>query len=319
MPSGAVSIPLPEPFDFAWAVRFLSARIVPSMERLSEEEYQRCTRLPSGAPLTLSVRLVDGGRALSVRGAPSLPAKELSALVTRMFDLDADLGAFLALARKDAVLAPLVARRPALRLPQLLDPFEGLVRAILGQQVSVAAATTLAGRLVQRAGEDAPPLDGETLRAFPSPAALAALDEEALRALGLTRARAASVLAAARAAVEGALPWEGLRRMSAAQSQEVLTRVRGVGPWTASYLRMRALGDRDAFPHSDLGVIKALRARCGLERPADILALAERWRPWRAYATLHLWHGLADGETAPVGGPGSGNEAPTGKGRSTRR
>lgn len=294
-------LPVPAGLDFAWAVGFLSARAVPSLERVSAAEYRRSVRI-DGAPVTLAIRpepALDGAPTLAVRCSPPQRRRPIVDTVTRMFDLDAEVDGFIALAMRDALLAPLVARRPHIRLLQHVDPFEGLLRAILGQQVSLAAARTMTGRLVHLVGERAPALDGECLFCFPTAAAVAALSERDLLGMGLTRAKAAAISAAARAVAGGGLDLEALRERPGDEADAALRGVRGVGPWTASYVRMRVLGDRDAFPASDLGVVKALRALAGIERPSEIARLAERWRPWRAYATLHLWGSLAADRTDP--------------------
>lgn len=272
-----------------------------------------------------------GSAGLTIYSAPHLPDAVRRLLVTRMFDLDADLTAFVAAVSRDRVLGPLVRRQPPLRLPQVLDPFEGLVRAVLGQQVAVKAATTMVDRLVRRFGTPAPvlalplslssplpatadsPDEPDTpdalkavkalealpppatqttpLLAFPRPDVIAAAGEEALRSIGLTRAKAATLGRIAEAVCAGRLDCVSLRALQADEAQARLVALPGIGPWTASYVRMRALGDRDAFPLADLGVIKALDAR-GVPRDRHA-AVAERWRPWRAYATLHLWESLA--------------------------
>jgi AraC family transcriptional regulator of adaptative response / DNA-3-methyladenine glycosylase II len=163
------------------------------------------------------------------------------------------------------------------------------VRAILGQQVSVRAATTLAGRLVARFGE---PFEGpsEALsRLFPRPETLAAATEDEIASLGLPGARARSLQALARAVAEGSVRLE--RHADVAETMAALEELPGIGAWTAHYIAMRALRWPDAFPASDLGVRKALgglSAKAATER-------AEAWRPWRAYAVLHLWTSLADG------------------------
>jgi len=277
-----VKLPAPPDFDFAWTLGFLAARVVPALEGVEDGEYRRSLRV-DGQPVTLAVRFHPGE--LTVRSSPRLPPVKLRRLVTRMFDLDVDLGAFHALASGDPLLRDLVAARPWIRLPQYLDPFEGTVRAILGQQVSLAAASTMVDRLVRRVGDPAP---GSFL-AFPRPEAVAALGHQGLLELGLTRAKAASLHGLALADLD----WERLRTAPAEQAEAELDALPGIGPWTASYVRMRTLGDRDAFPAADLGVIKALRALLPEPlTPARIAALAESWRPWRAYATLHLWHSL---------------------------
>lgn len=277
-----MKLPAPPDFDFAWTLGFLAARVVPSLEAVDDGEYRRSLRV-DGQPVTLAVRFRPGE--LAVRSSPRLGPAKLRRLVTRMFDLDVDLGAFHALAAGDPLLRDLVAARPWIRLPQYLDPFEGTVRAILGQQVSLAAASTMVDRLIRRVGDPAP----DSILAFPRPEAVAALGTQGLLELGLTRAKAAALHGLALADLD----WEHLRTAPAAQAEAELDALPGIGPWTASYVRMRTLGDRDAFPAADLGVIKALRALLPEEpSPARIAALAESWRPWRAYATLHLWHSL---------------------------
>lgn len=290
-------IPLPPDFDLDWTLGFLAARTVPSMEAVDEEGYRRSLRA-GGRTVTLALRprtRRGGGTALEVRTAPYLAAGETRRLVVRMLDLDADLAGFHSLAAADPVLRGLVPRRPGIRLPQLLDPFEGIVRAIIGQQVSVAGAATTIDRLVRLLGEPAPPLDGRRFLVFPTPDAVASASPEALGSAGLMRSKAAALHAVAAAVLDGRIDWERLRAGAAEESHAALVALRGIGPWTASYVRMRTLGDRDAFPASDLGVIKALRAltpRGDRITLPEITALGERWRPWRAYATLHLWNSL---------------------------
>jgi 3-methyladenine DNA glycosylase/8-oxoguanine DNA glycosylase len=293
----AVKIALPPDFDLDWTLGFLAERTVPSLEALERGEYRRSLRV-DGEPVVLAVRPVQGrsGAALEVRAVPLLSAAEARRIVTRLFDLDADLSAFHALAAEDPVLRDLVPRRPGIRLPQLIDPFEGICRAILGQQVSVTAASTMIDRLVRLLGKPAPPLDGISFLAFPLPAVVAAAGPEALATIGLTRAKAATLHAVAVAATDGRLDFERLRRGTAEASHTTLVALPGIGPWTASYVRMRTLGDRDAFPASDLGVVKALRAllpQGDRLTVAEIVVLGESWRPWRAYATLHLWNSLS--------------------------
>lgn len=295
---------LPEPYDLGWMLGFLADRAAPALERVEPGLLVRAIRL-AGAPAVLIVRPGPdpaSPRWLAVEATASASAASPAAagvataflrrLVRRMFDLDTALGPFLELARRDPLLGPLVARRPGLRLPQLPDPFEGAVRAIVGQQVSVAAARTVVDRLIRRLGEPFA-VAGRELFAFPDPAAMAAVSPESLTALGLTRAKAASLIAVAAATAAGAVDWERLRGATPEAAQAALLALPGIGPWTASYIRMRALGDRDAFPASDLGVVKALASLAPRTTPAGIAGLSERWRPFRAYAAIHLWRSLS--------------------------
>ena len=289
-------IALPERFGFRWVLGFLAARTVPSLESVSDGEYRRSVRL-DGRPvvLTISARAEGNGRAgvaaLTVSSRPTLQPDALLNAVTRMLDLDADLPAFHRVARRDPVLGVIVRGRAGIRLPQLLDPFEGLARGILGQQVSVAGASTMTDRLVRLFARPVRGAPRSGFLAFPTAGDVAEAGADRLRALGLTNARAATLATAARHIADGVLDLEALRRTPGAEAQSALTGLPGIGPWTASYVRMRALGDRDAFPAADLGVIKAMSA-AGVDRKS-IESVAERWRPWRGYATLHLWASLA--------------------------
>jgi 3-methyladenine DNA glycosylase/8-oxoguanine DNA glycosylase len=294
-----VEIAIPAGFDFSWALGFLAARTVPALERVSDGTYTRVVRA-EGRPVTIVLREARAApnaarRVLVASARPGMAPTALTAAVTRMLDLDADLATFHRLARRDPILTAIVRARAGIRLPQLLDPFEGVIRGILGQQVSVAGASTVTDRLVRLL---APPARDRTGRAgaaggflvFPTAEVVAGAGADRLRTIGLTRAKAAAIAGVSRAIADGALDLEAVRAMPADDAQAALESLPGIGPWTASYVRMRALGDRDAFPAADLGVIKALAA-AGVDRRA-IVGVAERWRPWRAYATLHLWASL---------------------------
>ncbi len=309
-PSPPLRLPLPEPYDLDWVLGFLADRAAPSIERVTAGEVTRVVRL-DGTAAVLTVRPMrrrDGSHWLAVMAAPAFPgatatgatpghgdpgkptltAAAVRRLARRMFDLDTDLAAFLRTARRDRLLGPLVARSPGLRLPQLPDPFEAAVRAIVGQQVSVAGARTVVDRINRRLGDPLP--GGAGLFAFPLPQTLAAAPPADLAALGLTRAKVGALIAVATATCDGTLDWPRLRTASPEAAQAALVALPGIGPWTASYLRMRALGDADAFPAADLGILKALAHPTA----AQVAALAEAWRPYRAYAAIHLWRSLSD-------------------------
>jgi 3-methyladenine DNA glycosylase/8-oxoguanine DNA glycosylase len=279
-----------------WTLRYLVVRTVDSMERVSGARYLRSVRdHRTGAHLLLDLAYDATAHTLSARTRPAVPAASIRALVERSFDLGTDLAPFRKLARTDALLMPLLRARPSLRLPQLLDPFEGLVRAVLGQQVSVVGASTMTDRLVRRFGAPLPALDGEApLFGFPAPMVLADAGADSLRSIGLTRAKAATLHGVSCAVATGGVDLEALRGAPTDEAEGTLIALPGIGPWTAHYVRMRALGDRDAFPAADLGVLKAMEIAGIAKR--DILARAEAWRPWRAYATLHLWESLGKRE-----------------------
>jgi 3-methyladenine DNA glycosylase/8-oxoguanine DNA glycosylase len=309
-----VWVPAPD-VDFEWARRFLQARMVPAVEMITPDGLERVAwldslgrRQVSTRPVWLTIRYEPRGSGdatgtgacgrISISSMPAVPAATLRAAAVRMFDLDANLSTFFTLARRDSLLGPVVAANPrGLRLVQLLDPFEALLRAILGQQVSVAAASTMTDRLVRLVGTTAPrPPWSDVVPmmrprfAFPRPGAVAQFGAARLCTIGLTRAKAASLHGAAVAVASGQLNLARLRRAAPDEADRQLLALPGVGPWTAAYVRLRALGDRDAFPAADLGLIRALSA---LGVPASRFSvIAERWRPWRGYATLHLWHSL---------------------------
>ncbi|MFL1381424.1 MULTISPECIES: AlkA N-terminal domain-containing protein [unclassified Nocardiopsis] len=271
------------PFDLDRTLSFLGARAVPGIEEFADGVYRRTLRLPHG-PATVELSAGRGpGRAHVLCRLRLADTRDLTGAVRRcrrLLDLDADPQAVAEAFAEDPLLGPLSARFPGLRAPGHPDPAELAVRAVLGQQVSVAAARTLAGRLVREYGEPLPPelRAGGLTHLFPDPAALAAAAPDELP---LTRARAATLtgLAAALAAGEVDLG-QGCDRDD---TERRLQELRGIGPWTAAYVRMRGLGDPDVFLGTDLGVRKALPA----DTPDD-----KAWSPWRSYATHLLWASL---------------------------
>ena len=205
----------------------------------------------------------------------------------RLLDLDADPASIDAALSADPTLGPLVRAVPGIRLPGSVDGFELAVRAIVGQQVSVRAARTLAGRIVAATGsrlEGSPRDDGIT-HLFPAPEQLA---PQPLVSIGLTPGRASTIRQLAEMVATDKLDLSGASDTGA--TLETLQRIPGVGPWTAAYIAMRALREPDAFPASDLGVRVAFE-RLGLPAtPAAIRERGERWHPWRGYAVMHLWN-----------------------------
>ena len=275
------------PFDGDALVDFLGARAVAGVESVEGTVYRRSARLAHG-PAVIELEPHDrGARAAFVLGARD---DELEAVLVarRVLDLDADPVAIAAALEVDRVIGPLVAGAPGRRVPGTVDPFEIAVRAVLGQQVSVAAARTAAGRLTARHGEPLAEPVGAVTHLFPSAEAIAAIDPGTLP-MPASRARALVGLAAA---VAG-----GSLRLSPGRSpktvRDELTSLPGIGPWTAAYISMRALGDADAFLPTDLGVRHALTALGHDAGPKAAAALAQRWRPFRAYALQHLWSVLS--------------------------
>ena len=274
------------PYDWDHVLGFLRGRAIPGVEIVGADEYRRVVHI-NGTVGTIRVRHVKAALQLAV--APSLlpVLMPVVARVRRMFDLDAHPAAIGAVFRRDKLLAPLVARRPGLRVPGAIDPFEASVRALLGQQVSVAAATTLAGRFAAAFGTPYAGGDGLTTR-FPTVDEVVAAGPERIGKIGLPRTRAAAIHNFARVLERGELVLDAACELDAFVAQ--LVELPGIGPWTAHYLAMRALHVPDAFPAADLGVQKALR-RSG---PRAAEARAEAWRPYRAYAVMHLWTSLGD-------------------------
>ena len=288
----ALRLPFREPFDANGMLHFLGTRAVAGVETFDGETYRRTLRLPHGTGI---VALSDGGDHVHC----VLRLEDLRDLGTavqrsrRLLDLDADPVAVADVLDSDALLGVLVRRFPGRRVPGSVDGTELAFRAVLGQRVSVAGARTLAGRLVARCGE---PLPGELAAEadepaylFPGPNAVA---EATLEDIGVPRVRRETLRGLARALAGGEILLDsGSER---GEVERKLVELRGIGPWTASYVAMRALGDPDAFLPTDLGVRRAISSFGHADDRRSIAALAERWRPWRAYATQHLWASLGE-------------------------
>ncbi|RCV55445.1 AlkA N-terminal domain-containing protein [Marinitenerispora sediminis] len=284
-PTGVITLRLPyrPPIDLDLLFGYLAARAVPGVEEYTGGRYRRVLALPH---CTGIVELSGGdGYVWCTLRLDDL--RDLGAAVERsrqLLDLDADPVAVDARLAGCAALAPLVAAAPGRRVPGAVDPAEIAVRAVLGQQVSVAGARTVAGRLTARYGKPLTAPTGSLTHAFPTAAALAEADPDDLP---MPAARRRALLALTDALASGAVDLgPGADRD---ESEARLTELPGIGPWTAGYIRMRALGDPDVFLPTDLGI------RRGLERlgrdgaPAAATALAESWRPWRSYAMQHVW------------------------------
>jgi AraC family transcriptional regulator, regulatory protein of adaptative response / DNA-3-methyladenine glycosylase II len=276
------------PYDWSQILSFVRGRAIPGVELVDEASYRRVVHL-DGRVGEITVRAAANRPALILTVSPPLLPVLMTvvARVRRMFDLDAQPDAIDAVLRRDSLLRPLVRRRPGLRVPGAIDPFEASIRAMLGQQVSVAAATTLAGRFAAQLGARYEGGAGLSSR-FPTAAEVGAAGPNRIAKIGLPGKRAAAICELARAIDRGALSLDAAADLDAFVARMIA--MPGIGPWTAHYLAMRALHVPDAFPSSDLGVQKALN-RSGA-RAAE--ARAEAWRPYRAYAVMHLWSSLGD-------------------------
>ena len=288
--TAAVTLRLPyrEPYDFAALLAFFARRAIPGVEHIDADSYTRQFAF-DGAAGSLAVRQSphDNALALSVSFPHAAPLQEISARVRRMFDVDADVAAINRDLRRDPLLRPLVRRHPGQRLPGGWDGFEIAIRAVLGQQVTVAAARTLTLRLVERYGAVLELPDGGATRLFPAPDVLA--DAE-LGKLGITGARIRTLQAIARALCNGTVSFRPEQTLDAFVAS--WTALPGIGPWTAHYIAMRALSHPDAFPAADLVLRKAVGTNGALASVRDVETLAERWRPWRAYTVFHLWRSV---------------------------
>jgi AraC family transcriptional regulator, regulatory protein of adaptative response / DNA-3-methyladenine glycosylase II len=273
-------------YDWAAMHEFFAARAIAGIERAEPERYSRTIEVGESSGLLEVTHLAERSalratiHCADVRALPAIIAR-----VRNLFDLTSDTQAIGAQLATDPCLAPLVAARPGLRVPGAWDPFELAVRAVLGQQVSVAAARTLLGRLALAYGEPLASSAGPDLeRLFPRAERLARAD---LATLGIPRARASTLSGLAAAVLENPDLLRGEGDLDAKVAR--LRALPGIGDWTAQYIALRALREPDAFPAADVGLLRALANGCERPSAAELLARAERWRPWRAYAAQYLW------------------------------
>lgn len=276
------------PYDWPSMLAFLQARAIAGIEWIEGERYCRTfaqdgelgtveiSHLPERESLSVNIRVDD------LRALPAVIAR-----VRRVFDLGADVAEIGAHLAQDPLLAPLIAARPGLRAPGGWDGFELAMRAILGQQVTVEAARQLAGHLVQLCGAVLPPVQRTQpalIHAFPTAAQVKAAD---LTLLGMPNARKTALISLAEAALADPDLFQPLA--SVEETVARLRAIRGVGEWTAHYIALRAVRETDAFPASDIGLLRGAARNGTRPSPAELQDRAEPWRPWRAYAAQHLW------------------------------
>ncbi|RAK60713.1 3-methyladenine DNA glycosylase 2 [Phenylobacterium hankyongense] len=283
-----VRLPYRAPYDWDGVIGFLTARAIPGLEAVSPDRYARTLEVEGARGLVI-VTPGEGDYLTAEIRFPKLKAlPAVIARIRRVFDLTADPALIGAHLSQDPALAPMVAARPGLRAPGAWDGFELAVRAILGQQITVVAARNLAAKLVAAYGEriDDPAAAELGLSwVFPTPARLVGED---IAALGMPRSRGAALEALARTVA--ADPTIFTPRADLESAIAALSALPGVGEWTAQYIALRELREPDAFPGSDIGLLRALTDAAGRRPTApELLARAEAWRPWRAYAAQHLW------------------------------
>jgi AraC family transcriptional regulator, regulatory protein of adaptative response / DNA-3-methyladenine glycosylase II len=275
------------PYAAEALLSFLTERAVPGVEDVHDGTYRRGVQATDGGTAVIAMTLHPAEGYVTVNTSTG-DVRDVEAIVEgarRTFDLDSDPETIDAALAQDRKLVPLVRRTPGMRVPGTFDAFELVVRAIFGQQVSVPGARTSLGRFAKRFGTPLDPPSGSVTHLFPRADRVADIPPEAFE---MPRRRAESVRRVAELVAVGQLDLSD--SASAEEALHILGTVRGIGPWTLAYVAMRALRDPDAFMAGDLGVRTGFEA-LGLPSGAnELLDRAERWRPWRAYAVMHLWH-----------------------------
>jgi DNA-3-methyladenine glycosylase II len=283
-------LPYQAPWDWQQFHGHYTLRALSEVEHIDEQGYARSVRI-NGQSGWFQVQALTDQPALRLVASPSLHncMPELIKRVRRMFDLDCQPDVIAAHFVNDPLLSQLVSRYPGLRLPTAWDPFEQAVRAIVGQQVTVKAAVTISNRLVARVGDNLDDVGHRHLtRLFPTPAAIAEAD---LNKIGMPSRRVQCLQHFAAQVASGTLslnPQQGYNTFV-----EQMCRLPGIGPWTAQYIALRAFGEADAFPASDLGLLKAPIWGEASISAKQLQVRAEAWRPWRAYAAAYLWQNYA--------------------------
>jgi AraC family transcriptional regulator of adaptative response / DNA-3-methyladenine glycosylase II len=292
-PEITITLSYAPPYDWAAMMEFFGARAIEGVEAVTAERYTRTIAI-DGVQGTVSVAPVAGRHALAatiafpnVKALPSIVSR-----LRRMFDVGADVRAITAHLKKDARLTQAIKARPGLRVPGAWDPFELAMRAVLGQQITVAAARKLAGKLTALCGAPLSSSVPGLTHTFPSAAQVAEAD---LSAMGMPGARLRTLTAVAKATLADRDLFNTAVDLESAVAR--LCALPGIGEWTAQYIALRALHEPDAFPASDVGLLRAMDDHLGRRATAEeLLEIAQSWRPWRAYAAQHLW-------TADAGAP----------------
>jgi AraC family transcriptional regulator of adaptative response / DNA-3-methyladenine glycosylase II len=332
-----VKLPFRPPLAWKAMLAFLAGRAIPGVESVTADSYRRTVEV-GGTAGTIEVTLGPSAPAVTASSSPSARAKARQAAAPhhsahllmrvelphcpnligvverarRIFDLGADPARIAEQLRRDATLAPLVASLPGMRVPGAWDGFELAVRGVLGQQITVQGATTLAGRLVREFGTPLAAPQGDLTHVFPSASALVDAD---IARIGVPRSRAAALRNLAAAVLDGRLRFDAAQGLD--EAVERICAIPGLGPWTAHYIAMRGLAEPDAFPESDIGIRRALGSATELAPISVVRRRAEAWRPWRSYAVIYLWNSLgapasrnAGTTKVPLAKKSSGRAAP---------
>ena len=287
----SLRLPVRPPFDGAGLMRLLGTKAVPGVEEVDATTYRRAMLLPHGEA---TVALHDGGDHVRCELSLADPRDVVPAVarVRRLLDLDADSAAVDEVLAADPLLAPLVAAWPGVRVPGAVDGAEMAVRAVIGQQVSVAGARTVAARLSAAYGKPVTRTDGSAVtHHFPTAEAIAAVDPQSLP---MPRSRGRTLVALCTALAEGRIDLDAGADRDTTTAD--LLSLPGIGPWTADYVRLRALGDPDVLLTTDLGVRRGLERLGAPGDPRSAATRGETWAPWRSYALMHLWHLVTDRE-----------------------
>jgi AraC family transcriptional regulator, regulatory protein of adaptative response / DNA-3-methyladenine glycosylase II len=295
-PRISLLLPYRPPYDWQSMLRFLQARAITGLETVSNESYSRVIDLgETTGSMTVSNALQQSALRVEVRFPRLTDLSAIIARVRRMFDLSAEPSAIDEVLAHDPLLAPLVAKRPGLRVPGGWNGWEIAVRAILGQQITLQAATHLAAGMLSELGRPVAETVGVPglTHAFPRPESVAA---NSLANLAIPKARAAAIVGVAAALRDDSRLFDP--RSDLAESVARLRELPGIGEWTAQYIAMRAMGETDAFLATDVAMQRRLAFNGQRPSTCELLARAERWRPWRAYAALHLW--MADSDVPRI-------------------
>lgn len=280
------------PYQWDAMLAFLKARAIPGVEQVDTQQYQRTVKIGNEIGI-IKVHQHQKQNILALHVSSNLHNDLFTIVerVKRIFDLSAFPDEITNHLSNDRVFAKQITIQPGLRIPGAWDGFEIVVRAILGQQVSVKAANTFAGRIVNVCGEELPKelLIGSLTNLFPTPTQI--IDAN-LNGLGITTKRIAAIKSVAEAIALGVLKFDG--RLSQDETQVILSDISGIGEWTIQYIAMRVLGNPDAFPASDLGLRKAIGIGDEMVSTKNLQNIAESWQPWRAYAAINIWHHLSN-------------------------